>query len=91
MARGAAVFGDQLEPVFDVVVGFCCRELLGGDGFQREVPAIPQQPDPGRAFAGWCPFQGDRSFAFVQAKLFGLQVGVQSAFQNHFTVDGQHR
>ena len=46
MARGAAVFGDQLEPVFDVV-GFCSRELLGGNGFQREVSTIPQQPDLG--------------------------------------------
>ena len=42
----------SIEPVFDVVLGSCSRELLGGNGFQREVSTIPQQPDPGRAFAG---------------------------------------
>ena len=49
MTGGTAVFCDQFEAVFDVVVDGVGRELLGWNGLQGEVPPVPEQANPSRA------------------------------------------
>ena len=58
--RGAAVFGDQIEPVFGVVVGFCCRELLGGMGSSvKSRPSRSSRIRPGlRGVVSICKVTG---------------------------------
>ena len=76
MASGAAVYGDQIEPVFDVVMGFCSRELLGGNGFQREVSTIPQQRIQAGPSLGGVHSKGP-IVRLCSGEVFGLQVGAQ--------------
>ena len=90
MTGGTAVFCDQFEAVFDVVVDGVGRKLLGWNGLEAEVPPVPEQPNPSRAFAWGRPLQIDGAAPLVQAKLFGLQRGFQTTIQDRFSVDREH-
>ena len=89
MARGAAVFGDQIEPVFDVVVGFCAVSCWVGMGSSvKSRPSHSSRIQAGPSRGGVHSNLTDRSPLF---SVVWFASRCQSAFKNHFTVDGQHR